>query len=242
MRRLFLLALALLAPGLPARAGISSPEECTAAVAADPAAAREDAAIWSRMGGGVPARLCEATALEAMGATATAAQLLSGLAANPNRDMAAELRGIVFGDAARLWLDAGQPDLAIEAMDQADRLNPPDPERRILRARIEAARQDWPAALATLDAAVALSPGDAQARALHAAALRHSGNAEAARAEADHARALDPDLAAALFESAAARAELGETDAARQLFLDLIEKYPDSDLAAPARRTLHALN
>ncbi len=240
MRRLILIA-ALVLPA-PVQAEIGSAEECTAAVAADPAAAREDAAIWSRMGGGVPARLCEAAALEAMGATATAAQLLSGLAANPNRAMSADLRGVVFADAARLWLDAGKPDLAAEAIVRADRLAPPDPARRILRARIEAARQDWTAALATLDAAVAESPDDAEARALHAAALRHSGKAEAARAEADHARGLDPDLPAALFESAAARAELGETDAARQLFLDLIEKYPDSDLAEPARRTLHTLN
>jgi tetratricopeptide (TPR) repeat protein len=240
MRRLILIA-ALVLPA-PVQAEIGSAEECTAAVAADPATAREDAAIWSRMGGGVPARLCEATALEAMGATATAAQLLSGLAANPNRAMNADLRGIVFADAARLWLDAGKPDLAAEAIVQADRLAPPDPSRRILRARIEAARQDWTAALATLDAAVAESPDDAEARALHAAALRHSGKAEAARAEADHARALDPDLPAALFEAAAARAELGATDAARQLFLDLIEAYPDSELAEPARKTLHKLN
>jgi tetratricopeptide (TPR) repeat protein len=240
MRRLILIV-ALVLPAI-ARAEITSSGECTVAVAADPAAAREDAAIWSRMGGGVPARLCEAMALEAMGATATAAQLLSGLAANPNRAMNADLRGIVFADAARLWLEAGQPDLAAEAIVQADRLAPPDPARRILRARIEAARQDWTAALATLDAAVAESPGDAEARVLHAAALRHSGKAEAARAEADHARALDPDLPAALFEAAAARAELGETDAARQLFLDLIEAYPDGELAEPARKTLHNLN
>ena len=39
------------APG--ARAEIRSADECAAAVAADPAAAREDAAIWLRLGGGV---------------------------------------------------------------------------------------------------------------------------------------------------------------------------------------------
>ena len=240
MRRLFLIA--ALALPLPAGAGITSPEECTAAIAADPEAAREDAALWSRTGGGVPARLCEAAALEAMGATATAAQLLSGLAANPNRAMPAELRGIVFADAARLWLDAGKPDLAAEAITQADRLAPPDAADLKLRARIEAARDDWPAAVAALDALVAESPGDAEARALHAAALRHAGRAEAARAEADHARALDPDLPAALFEAAAARAELGETDAAVQLFGDFLAAYPDSPLAAAARSNIQILD
>ena len=82
MRRLFLLAL-LAAP--PAHGEIRSAADCTAAVAADPAAAREDAALWQRTGGGVPARLCEAAALSALGANATAARLLTNLAENPNR-------------------------------------------------------------------------------------------------------------------------------------------------------------
>ena len=50
MRRLLLLA--ALAP-LPAAAEIRSAEECAAAVAADPAMAREEAALWARTGGGV---------------------------------------------------------------------------------------------------------------------------------------------------------------------------------------------
>ena len=66
--RPLVLAALLAAPG--ARAEIRSADECAAAVAADPAAAREDAAVWLRMGGGVPARLCEASALAALGAHA----------------------------------------------------------------------------------------------------------------------------------------------------------------------------
>ena len=91
MRRLLILVLAL-AP-LPAAAEIRSADACAAAVAADPAAAREEAALWARTGGGVPARLCEAEALAALGAHATAALILTRLAENPNRAMAADLQG-----------------------------------------------------------------------------------------------------------------------------------------------------
>ncbi len=224
-----------------ARAEIASPEACEAAIAADPAAAREDAALWARTGGGVPARLCEGAALAAMGAHATAARLLTSLATNPNRAMDPELRALTLVDGARLWLDAGAPDLATDALDQAARLAPDDPAIPALRAEAAAALGDWPAALAALDARLAVAPGDADARALRAAVLRHSGDPEAARIEADRALADAPGLPEALFEAAAARAELGEDAEAATLWLALITDHPDHPLAGPARRNLQHL-
>jgi tetratricopeptide (TPR) repeat protein len=239
MRTLIVLAL-LLAPA--ARAEIRSAEDCAAAVAADPAAAREDAALWQRLGGGVPARLCEAEALSALGAHATAARLLTGLADNPSRAIGAPLRAVTLGDAAREWLAAGRPDLARAALAQADRLTPADPGRLILRARAEAAESDWPAARTTLEAAVAVAPDDALAHALLAAALRNQGDPAAALTQAERARALDPGLPEALFETAAALAETGAPDRAAPLWLDLIRRDPDGPLAALARRNLQRLN
>jgi len=233
--------LAAAALAAPATAEIASTEACEAAIAADPAAAREEAAVWSRSGGGVPARLCEGAALAAMGATATAARLLTALATNPNRAMTDALRAVVLADGARLWLDAGAPDLAAVALEQSARLAPDDPELPVLRARIAAADQDWPAAIAALEPRLAAAPDDAAARALLAAALRQSGDPAAAMAEADRALADAPGLPEALFEAAAARAELGETDAAAELWLALIAAHPDHDLAAPARRNLQLL-
>jgi tetratricopeptide (TPR) repeat protein len=239
MRTLIVLAL-LLAPA--ARAEIRSAEDCAAAVAADPAAAREDAALWQRLGGGVPARLCEAEALSALGAHATAARLLTGLADNRNRAIDARLRAETFADAAQEWLAAGRPDLARAALAQADRLTPADPGRLILRARAEAAESDWPTAQATLEAAVAAAPDDALAHALLAAALRNQGDATAALTQAERARDLDPWLPEAIFEAAAALAETGAPDRAAPLWLDLIRRDPDSPLATLARRNLQRLN
>lgn len=239
MRRLLLATALTLAPAT--QAEIRSADACAPAIAADAASAREDAAEWARLGGGVPARLCEAAALEALGADESAARLLTALAENTNRAMSPDLRATVFEDAARLWRDAGRPDLARAALVSADALTPPDPARLIARARTEAASADWPAARASLEAALAEAPDDAQAHALHAATLRHTGEPAAALAVAERARALDPSLPEALFEAAAARAELGEQPEAAALWLELIAAHPATDLAALAARNLQTL-
>ena len=112
----------------------------------------------------------------------------------------------------------------------------------MLRARAAAAAGDWPAAQSALETALAAAPDDALAHALLAAALRNQGDPAAALAEAETARRLAPDLPEALFETAAALAETGDTAGAATVWLELIEKHPDSDLAALARANLQRLN
>ena len=231
MRRLLLLA--ALAP-LPAAAEIRSAEECAAAVAADPAMAREEAALWARTGGGVAARLCEADALAALGAHGSAALLLTRVAESPNRAMPAPLRAVVFEDAAGQWLTAGRSDLAAEALDRADGITEPDARRLLLRARAAAAEADWPAAKAALDRAVAADPQDPLAHALLAAALRRLGDTGAAAAEAE-ASASRPRPA----RGAVRGRRRGRRDRrhrrARRLWLRLIAVDPDGGLADAAR-------
>ena len=240
-------ALAVLAAALAivpaARAEIRSTEACAAAIAADPAAAREEAAVWTRLGGGAEAELCEAAALEAMGADGSAARILTGLAGDPRRALPPGLRATIYQDAARLWLAAARPDLARAALDNLDRLAPPaPPERLMLRARVAAAAGDWPAAVASLDAVLAADPSNAGARALRAAALRRGGDPRAALAEAEAALAIAPDLPEALFEAGAAEAEAGDPDAARLHWMRLIAVHPDDPLATLARRNVVALD
>ena len=225
-----------------AAAEIGSAEACKIAVAADPVAAREDAAAWARTGGGIPARLCEAEALAALGAHGTAAVLLTRLAENPNRAMPAELRAVVLGDAAGQWLDAGRPDLARAVLVQADRLMQPDPDRLLLQARTAAAEADWPAAQAALSRLTTVEPNNPLAHAMTAATLRYQGDPSAALREAKVAFRLAPDLPESLFELAAARAETGDPAGASLLWQRLLAQHPDSDLAAAARANLQAFN
>jgi tetratricopeptide (TPR) repeat protein len=231
----------LLILAAPASAQIASPEDCTAAIARDPAIAREDAAVWFRMGGGTPARICEAAALEAMGAVGTAAHLLTRTAENPNRAISAPLRRTLFEDAARLWLADGQPGLALRTLAAAESLGGLTREGALTAARAHAVEEDWPAAQAALAALVADRPEDAGLRALHAAALRRGGDPEAALAEAEAALSREPDRPEALFEAGAAFAELGRDDAAARQWLRLIEVHPDHDLAPAARANLQRL-
>ncbi|MFO1208263.1 MAG: hypothetical protein U1E40_03475 [Amaricoccus sp.] len=239
MRLVPIVFVLLAAPG--ASAEIRSPDECTAAVAADPAAAREDAAVWLRLGGGVPARLCEASALAAMGAHQTAAELLSAVGTNPNRAMPADARAVILADAARQWLAADRPDVARQALADADKLTDPDSDRRLLLARAAAAEGDWPAARTALEAEIAAAPDDALAHALLAATLRNQDDTAGALAEARRALALAPDLPEALFESGAASAESGDKAAAARAWLHLLEVAPQSDLAPLARANLQRL-
>jgi tetratricopeptide (TPR) repeat protein len=241
MRKLLVLVALAAVPSV-AVAEVHSAEECTAAIAADPSTGREEAALWQRMGGGVPARLCEADALSALGAHATAARLLTSLAENPNRAIGSDLRATIFEDGAREWLAAERPDLARAALGQADRLVQPGSDRLILRARFEAADGDWPAARATLETVTATEPDNALAHALLAAAMRNQGAVAAALSEAERARALAPDLPEAFFEVGAALAESGSPELAAEPWLRLIERDPSNPLADLARRNLQILN
>lgn len=240
MRRLT--CAALLVAGIPgiAAAEIGNSDDCRAALVADPARAREDAAVWERTGGGVPARLCSAAALAALGAHATAAQMLTSVAENPNRAMSPGLRATVLADAASQWLAAGKPGIARDALARADRITPPDAPRHLLVARAAAAQTDWPAAETSLRAALETGD-DPLVRALLAAALRNQGQGEAALAEADRARVLSPDLPEAQFEQGAARAVTGDPEGASEAWFALIAASPDSGLAALARVNLQRL-
>lgn len=221
--------------------GIVSAEQCQTEIRRDPSTAREKAALWYRLGGGVEARFCEAAALDAMGADASAARLLTALAQNPNRAMDIGLRATTYEDAARLWLGLDRPDLAREALLSANRLTEPTPERWISLARAEAGLDDWAAARSALDKALEETPDDAAAHALRAATLRHLGDTGGALSEARRALELSPDQPEALFEEAAALAVEGDTREAAQSWLRLIELHPTSDLAGAARRNLQRL-
>lgn len=232
--------IALLAAQAAEAAEIRSAAECRDAIAADPAAAREAASVWTRLGGGTEAELCEARALEAMGATGSAALLLTRLGENRRRALPLALRVAVLEDAARLWLDDGRPDLARQGLANLARISAPGPDRLMLAARAEAGMGDWEGAADTLAELLQAEPGNAAAHALRAAALRRGGDPAAAAQEAAAALALDPDLAEGLFEAAAAAAETGDAPGARTLWLRLIQTQPDHPLATPARRNLAA--
>ncbi len=239
MRRAF--PVVLLLWGGVAAAEITSIEECGAAIEANPGIAREDAAVWYHSGGGVPARLCEAAALEKLGAYATAARLLTGMAENPNRALDVSLRATLFADGARLWLDAGQPDMALASWTRSRDLTLDQPVDGVLAARVYAANGDWERTVSVLNTHVATYPGDATALALLAAAERQNGNPTGALEAASEAAEAAPYSPLAMFELGAAQAELGMFAEATDTWERFVTLHPEHELAEAARRNMDAI-
>ena len=197
------------------------------------------------MGGGVPARLCEAAALAAIGAHGTAAQLLTNLAANPNRAMSPGLRAVILDRRRRA---SGSPPAGPTSppppLAEADGIAAPDADRQLLLARVAAAA-----------GRLARRPGRARRGPRRRARTTRWRTRCSPRRCATRATppprsprpsapcALAPDLPEALFETGAALAETGDSAARRRRSgSQLIAAHPDSDLAPLARANLQRLN
>ena len=109
---------------LPAKAEIRTLEACAAAIEEDADGALSEAARWITLGGGAAARLCEASALQALGADRLAAMKLTELAQDPGVALSADERAVLFIDASAIWRADGQALLAKETADRAVRLTP----------------------------------------------------------------------------------------------------------------------
>ncbi|MEM6439260.1 MAG: hypothetical protein AAF763_06145, partial [Pseudomonadota bacterium] len=100
---------AVLALGSAGAAAAPGSEACLALADRDPTAAAEAARAWAREGGGGPAAICEALAMEALGAFATAALRLEQLAAAEGEGYGPAERAAFYEIAGDWRLRAGQP-------------------------------------------------------------------------------------------------------------------------------------
>lgn len=233
-----LIALALAAP---AAAQVHDYQACMALVDTDPARAEAEAETWARLGdGGAAARHCGAMALAAQGAGRAAAQKLADLAAEPASAPPAT-RAEMLGQAAGLWLDAGDVGLARAALDRGLILTPDAPGLLAIRAEVHTVAGEHRAAVRDLDRALKATPGDPDLLTLRAAAWRNADNPAAALRDADAAMAVQRS-ATALFERGAAHAALGEPALAREDWLDAIDADPASPAAEQARLSLQSLD
>lgn len=235
------LPFALLVLAGPADAAIRSMAECRAAIAADANRAREEAAQWVRFGGGAEARVCEARALEALGARKNAAVILTETASDRGNGLPAATRANLLREAGRLWLALGEPALANATLSAVLEIVKEDADTLALRAEALGRLRLWPAAVDDLTRALALDPARADILALRAAARRRTEDKAGALADAEAALAILPHLPEALFEKGASLALLGRTDAALDVWFRLIELHPDSEMAALARRNIQQL-
>ena len=162
MRVVFPPALAAALPALAfaAIAGLASPgaaqesryHDCVALIEADLELGRTAARQWVDSGGGAKARHCLAVADLKAGFPKLSAIRLEEVAAR--RDAGDEyVRARILSQAAEVWLEAEEPDLAEKALDQAFALTPDAGELHLSAARVYAAQERWSAVVRAVNTA-----------------------------------------------------------------------------------------
>lgn len=120
-------------------------EECIARLGESVAEARKAAERWRADGGGAPALHCLAVADLAAGYPKLAAVRLLELAERPDAGDAL-VRARILAQAARAWLEAGETDLAADALNAAFIKAPDAGELYLTAAKIHLARGEHHAA------------------------------------------------------------------------------------------------
>lgn len=215
-------------------------EACLDAIEADPIMARERAAQWRAIGGGSPARQCEALAMMALGADREAARALTQLGVEA-RDLAAPDRLGVLRLAGDLWYGALEYALAQETYARAESVSPGDRRALVGLSRSAAALQDWPAAIGALDALLQQAPEDVEALTLRAAAKRATGDVDGARDDAARATDIAPGSSLSWFERGAAERAAGDEEAARDSWITASLLDPDGVAGDMARLGLQRM-
>ncbi len=207
-----------------ATAQSSQYQDCLAQAETEPAAARETAAQWEAIGGGVPARHCAAVALIGLGAEIRAAEILTEIGSGES-DLPAADRVSALTLAGDLWLRNGQGLLARQSFGAALVIAPKSRDGRIGLARVAALESDFGRAIEVLskvvadEGAIGGTATLAEVLTLRAAAFRASGDPQSALNDAELATGSAPNEPLAWFERGAAERALGQRDDARESWL-----------------------
>lgn len=215
-------------------------DDCIDNALADAAATFDEAVQWEALGGGEPARHCQAVALFHMGRFPAAAVRFEALAQESRR--AERLRAQLFAQGAQAWWRAGAPEKGIPLLAAAEALDPGNAELLVDRAILLAETGRYAQAVEDLNDAVDLDPVHLDARLFRAVANRKQGDFEAAEEDLVAVLALDPDQPDALLERGLLRREQGLDDAARGDWIRLLEVAPESIAADLARRNLERMD
>ncbi|MEM9705777.1 MAG: hypothetical protein AAF850_06825 [Pseudomonadota bacterium] len=127
-------------------------ERCIDLVNANPDEGRLQADRWLTAGGGPRAKHCLAAADVATGLPKLAAIRLTELGASPEAGDPLE-RARIFQQAATVWLDAGDAEQALEAIDAGLGLAPGAPELQLTQGLAYAAAERWQRSIDAITAA-----------------------------------------------------------------------------------------
>lgn len=215
---------------------------CVRAIPTDAQKAEEFAIQWQALGGGLPARHCQALAQLHQGRNAAAALTLSK-AAQAAEAQKSPMAADFWGQAGNAALLAGDAKGAVAHFSSgivaAGEFAPVRGANLLIdRARAHAELADLKSARIDLDRALALSPAEPTGWLLSAALARRLADLPRARADIAKAAELAPDDADVRFEQGAILAAGGDLPAARAAWEQLLKQAPGTDAARLAARAL----
>ena len=167
-------------------------EACLAKIETDPEDAYEDGLAWTYQGNRPGARQCTALALIALGHAAEGADRLQSLA-NATDGGTLEQRAAYLSQAGNAWIQAEDPDAALEAFTGALKIAPDAPELLLDRASAHLLLENYDEAIEDLDAVILRVPGHGDALQMRGEAWLAKGDPDKAMADVLLAMEADPE-------------------------------------------------
>lgn len=218
-------------------------EVCLMTAKNEPDKGFEMAGKWLTLGGGAPAKHCEAIALIGMKEYSEAATRLEALAKLNEEE---SVKAGVLSQAGQAWLLEGDLTRALDAQSQALDAMPVRNRQHanilVDRAATYADAGKYTEAVLDLDASLSIEPKNPDALAFRASARRHLNDVDVALVDAEQAVALDPHNIIGLLERGIIYKLKKKNDAARQDWLRIIQIAPDSEAGKAARTNIERMD
>ena len=167
-------------------------DACLTRIESDPEEAYEDGLAWLYQGNRPGARQCTAMALIALGHQAEGAERLKNLA-NSTDGGTLEQRAAYLSQAGNAWIEADDPDAALQAFDAALKIAPDAPELLLDRASAHILLENYAEAIDDLDAVLLRVPGLGDAHQMRGAAWLAKGDPDKAMLDVTAAMEADPE-------------------------------------------------
>ncbi|MGE4063710.1 MAG: tetratricopeptide repeat protein [Rhodospirillaceae bacterium] len=218
-------------------------EVCLMTAKNEPEKGFEMAGKWMTLGGGPPAKHCEAIALIGMKEYSEAATRLEALAKLNEEE---SVKAGVLSQAGQAWLLQGDLTRALAAQTQALEAMPVKNRQHanilVDRAATYADAGKYSDAVLDLDASLAIEPKNPDALAFRASARRHLNDVDVALVDAEQSVALDPHNIIGLLERGIIYRMKKRDNDARQDWLRIIQIAPDSEAGKAARTNIERMD
>lgn len=218
-------------------------EVCLMTAKNEPEKGFEMAGKWLTIGGGAPAKHCEAIALIGMKEYSEAATRLEALAVLNEEE---SVRAGVLSQAGQAWLLQGDLTRALDAQTKALEAMPVKNHQHayilVDRAATYADAGKYLEAVRDLDASLAIDAENSDALAFRASARRHLNEVDVALIDAEQAVAMDPHNIIGLLERGIIYKLKKRDNEARQDWLRIIQIAPDSEAGKAARTNIERLD